>query len=81
MLPFGAGSGQEHGWGKPSHYYIRSRGPLRSIVVAGLAPAMQKNEPHPFTARVLTARDILLLCWRSSGGRADNFYNVLVLRA
>ncbi len=30
----------EHGWGKPSHYYIRSRGPLRSIVVAGLAPAM-----------------------------------------
>src|SRR6266446_10547347 len=44
--------GAEHGWGKPSHYYIRPRGwyliqPLRGLVVAGLAPAMQKNEPHP----------------------------------
>jgi|GEM_PF-5706778 len=65
MLPFGAGSGQEHGWGKPSHYYIRSRGPLRSIVVAGLAPAMQKNEPYPIQIEEFTRGT--LLCYNIHG--------------
>ena len=39
--------GAEHGWGKPSHYYTTQRlyevpTSWPSLVVAGLAPAMQK---------------------------------------
>src|SRR5205807_4889179 len=34
--------GGEHDWGKPSHYYRRPLSGLRGIVVAGLAPVMQK---------------------------------------
>src|SRR6266478_7073713 len=58
--------GAEHGWGKPSHYYTTQRlyevpTSWPSIVVAGLAPAMQKNEPHPATrgAREIFARWVL----------------------